>query len=289
MARSLCHSLNVGSTGILRGYGESKSQQGFSSATELIASRTRPVDFDLGAKYIEQSLSLDSDEMKVICECARENKITVALGFSERHHDSLYISQATISDAGEILMNRRKMMPTHMERTIFGNSSGGGLDNVVETPIGRVGQLACWEHIQPLLKYHTVTQRETVHVAAWPPVTPYAGAQELWSMSREGTRSLSQTYAIEAGAFVLHTTAVITEKGIEMMGTGSGALMNSPGGGSSAIFGPDGRQISEDLEHTQEGIIYADLDTREILKSKSFVDIVGRKFSEYSFLVDKVC
>jgi nitrilase len=123
--------------------------------------------------------------MDRIRACAKENKIVVALGFSENHHNSLYIAQATISDNGELLMHRRKIMPTHMERTIFGNSSGGSLKNVVETSIGRVGQLACWEHVQPLLKYHTITQRAAVHVAAWPPVPPHSG-KELWSMSREG-------------------------------------------------------------------------------------------------------
>lgn len=59
------------------------------------------------------------------------------------------------------------------------------------------------------------------------------------------------------------------------MGTAGGALMNTPGGGSSAIFGPDGRKISEDMDQTQEGIIYGDLNLDEILKAKSFLDIVG--------------
>lgn len=124
--------------------------------------------------------------MQQIQDSARKSKITVALGFSENDHDSLYISQATISDAVEILMQRRKIMPTHMERTIFGNSNGNSLVNVVPTALGNVGQLACWEHVQPLLKYHTITQREAFHVAAWPPVFPTATEDETWSMSRDG-------------------------------------------------------------------------------------------------------
>lgn len=149
-------------------------------------SRSRPVDFDLGRRYIQNSLAVSSAEMDTIRACARKNKITVALGFSENDHDSLYIAQATISASGELAMTRRKLMPTHMERTIFGNSSGNSLTNVVDTPFGNVGQLACWEHAQPLLKYHTLTQREAFHVGAWPPVFPYASPQELWSMTREG-------------------------------------------------------------------------------------------------------
>ena len=45
--------------------------------------------------------------------------------------------------------------------------------------------------------------------------------------------------------------------------------------GCSAIFGPDGRHLSEDLPETNEGIIYADLDFDVILRAKSFLDAIG--------------
>ena len=68
---------------------------------------------------------------------------------------------------------------------------------------------------------------------------------------------------------------MITQKGIDKMGTAAGVVMNRPGGGSSAVFGPDGRQLSEDLAETTEGIIYADLDFDAILRAKSFLDCTG--------------
>lgn len=141
----------------------------------------------LTRRYIKNSLGVDTTHMKRIQECAHENNIVVALGFSENDHDSLYISQCTISEKGQILMRRRKLMPTHMERTVFGNCTGNSLDNVAQASFGNVGQLACWEHVQPLLKYHTMTQREAIHVAAWPPVFQIKADSELWSMSRDGT------------------------------------------------------------------------------------------------------
>lgn len=51
--------------------------------------------------------------------------------------------------------------------------------------------------------------------------------------------------------------------------------MNTPGGGSSVIFGPDGRLLSKPLLPTEEGIIYADLEMHDIYKSKAFVDVLG--------------
>jgi predicted amidohydrolase len=216
--------------------------------------------------------------MKQICAVAAKNKIAVSIGFSENLSNSLYISQATIGANGQILVMRRKLKPTHMERTVFGDATGGGtLANVAEIPgVGRVSALACWEHIQPLLKYNTCLQRPDIHVAAWPPVREHPGGPALWSMSREGCRNLSQTFAIESGTFALHTTAVISDKGLEKMGIPKGqGVFGLPGGGSSGIYGPDGRAMSTDIPETEEGILYADLDFDDILRTKSFVDICG--------------
>ncbi|SCO02604.1 related to aliphatic nitrilase [Fusarium fujikuroi] len=225
-------------------------------------------------RYIKNCMRADGPEMAKIQQCAADNDITVVLGFSENFHNTLYISQAIIDANGKLLALRRKIKATHMERTIFGDASGDALTSVVDTKVGRVGALSCWEHIQPLLKYYLYTHREQIHVAAWPPLHPHKG-EELWSMSREGARSLSQTYAIESQAFVLHATSVISEQGISLMNTENGAVMNIPGGGSSAIFGPDGRILTEDVPECDEGILYATLDLDEILRCKSFVDVCG--------------
>lgn len=268
----------------------------------LSSYRNRPVDFDTNVKYIKNSLRLASPEMETIKTCARENGIAVSLGFSENDDDSLYIAQALIGADGEVRVHRRKMKPTHMERTIFGDAAGGGeggsgscLASVAQLPFARVGQLSCWEHIQPLLKFNTISQREQIHVAAWPSLDPHSGSgPDLWSMSAEGKcipalrstleagtdnlqgcQSLARVYAVEATAFVLHCTAVMTDKAIEANGTAGSPLMGAAGGGSSAIFGPDGRRLTEPLGAQEEGIIYADLDLDEITRIKMFAHCTG--------------
>jgi nitrilase len=125
--------------------------------------------------------------METIRKAAADYKINVLLGFSENDGNSVYIAQCLINREGEIKMRRRKVKPTHMERTVFGDGSGNSLKNVVQVNgVGRVGALSCWEHTQPLLKYHTYLQREEIHVAAWPPLDPHPGGPALWSMSKEG-------------------------------------------------------------------------------------------------------
>jgi predicted amidohydrolase len=238
--------------------------------------RARPLDPPLATIYIANSLRVPSEQLTRIQNTAAKHKITVVLGFAENIHSSLYISQAIISSSGELRTTRKKLKPTHMERTIFGDAADAEacLRSVVDTPVGRVGALSCWEHIQPLLKYHTISQREAIHVAAWPPVSSFDGSTP-WSMSAEGTSSISQTYAIESQSFVLHTTAVLTQAGIERMALQQGGLMNKPGGGASAVFAPDGRKISTDIPEDQEGIIYADLDFEEVSRARMLVDVCG--------------
>ncbi|GKZ22870.1 hypothetical protein AbraIFM66951_004994 [Aspergillus brasiliensis] len=233
----------------------------------------RPVDMGLFTTYLKNSLSYDSEHMRRICNAAAQHKITVVLGFSERDGNSLYIGQCTIDATGKLVMRRRKMKPTHMERTVFGDSSGRSLLNVVDLPIGKVGALACWEHIQPLLKYHTMIQGEEIHVSAWPVLHPHMGGESLWGMSQEGGMGASQVYALESASFVLLTTAVLGPSCVEKMNLSP--PWDALGGGASAVIAPDGRRLTEPLPANEEGIVYADLDMDAILSCRHFVDACG--------------
>ncbi|KAM7202938.1 Arylacetonitrilase [Naviculisporaceae sp. PSN 640] len=247
----------------------------------------RPVDVEMQTRYIYNSLCINSPEMDLLKAAAKENSIAVVLGFSERtQSDSIYISQAIISPQGDLLRHRRKLKPTHMERTIFGDGSGGDLNNVAEIDFVpehgkiKVGTLACWEHAQPLLKYHTISQGEQIHVAMWPPLAKSTGAQDptLWSMTAEGCQNMSQTYAIESAGFVLHVTAVCNQDSIDKLKTTEGIVCAKPGGGHSCVIAPDGRRVTETIgEGTgmEEGIVYADLDLVKTVATRGFLDIVG--------------
>lgn len=149
--------------------------------------RSRGIDIALTKRYIKNSLRRDSPEMRRICQTAANNNIEVHLGYSENDNDSLYIAQSHIAFDGTIRMTRRKIKPTHVERTIFGEGSGSSLLNVVDVPgMGKVGGLNCWEHVQPLLKYHTHVQGEQIHVAAWPPMMPGQDGASFWNTTTEG-------------------------------------------------------------------------------------------------------
>ncbi|KAI8305427.1 Arylacetonitrilase [Colletotrichum sp. SAR11_59] len=180
---------------------------------------------------------------------------------------------------GEIKMNRRKIKPTHVERTLYGDGSGASLHNVVEEPgIGKVGALSCWEHSQPLLRYHTYSQGEEIHVAAWPPMNyfnSFPKGSALWSQCREGARNLSTTHAIEGNCFVVLSSSFYTQTGVDRQKLGDGKLYHIGGGGCACIIAPDGRKLTEDLGEEEEGLVIADIDLDEIMKVKAMLDVHG--------------
>jgi predicted amidohydrolase len=156
--------------------------------------------------------------MRRIQAAVKKAGMTVVLGYSEREGASLYISQAFISPDGKILLNRRKIKPTHAERTIFGEGQAESLKTVVDTPVGKVGGLNCWEHLQPLLRYYEYTQGVQIHVSSWPPIFGMPNPDEiewLYHETGEANNRISQVMAIEGASFVMVCSQIITEKNLE--------------------------------------------------------------------------
>lgn len=118
-------------------------------------------------RYHENSLSLNSPQVELITEAAKENDIHVVVGYSEKAGGSLFMGQMIIDRAGNIVATRRKLKPTHAERTVFGEGDGSHLA-VHELDIGRLVALNCWEHLQPLTKYAMYSMNEEIHFCYLP-------------------------------------------------------------------------------------------------------------------------
>ena len=224
-------------------------------------------------RYHANSITTDGPELTAIRHCARSHSVTVVLGYSERRAGSLYIAQTAIGPEGEILLHRRKLKPTHVERSLFGEGDGSDL-TVVPTSLGRLGALSCAEHVQPLSKFALYAQHEQIHVASWPCFGLYRNL--AYALSPEVNMAATQTYALEGGCFVLASTQLITEESIALFATtATQRAMISPGGGFSRIYGPDGRQLSEDLPEQVEGLVYAQIDLGAIALAKNAFDPAG--------------
>lgn len=224
-------------------------------------------------RYHDNSLALDSAEYRRLGAAAREAGIWVALGYSERHGGSLYMGQALIDDQGRTVFTRRKLKPTHVERTIFGEGAGSDLC-VVGTPLGRVGALCCWEHLQPLSKYAMYAQNEQIHIAAWPSFSLYRGA--AYALGPELNTALSQVYAAEGQCFVLAPCATVSAEMIELLCVDdTKRQLLKPGGGFARVFGPDGSPLGQPLPEEEEGLLIVDLDLGLISLAKGAADPAG--------------
>ncbi len=224
-------------------------------------------------RYHDNSLVLGSPEFDRLRDAARRHKIWLSTGFSEKAGGSLYIAQMLIDDQGRTVQTRRKLKPTHVERTVFGEGDGSDL-TVVETAIGNVGSLCCWEHLQPLSKYAMYAQNEQIHLGAWPSFSLYRGA--AYALGAEVNNAASQVYAAEGQCFVIAPCATVSQPMSDLMCTDPGKQqMLRVGGGFARIYGPDGSPLGTNLAEDQEGLVVADIDLGMISLAKAAGDPSG--------------
>ncbi|OJH37020.1 carbon-nitrogen hydrolase family protein [Cystobacter ferrugineus] len=224
-------------------------------------------------RYFDQSLMVDGPHMARLREAARRHGIHVVMGYSERSGSSLYMGQALIGPEGGLIAARRKLKPTHAERTVFGEGDGGDL-KVHTTALGRLGALNCWEHVQPLVKQAMFTQGEQLHVGSWPSFSLYRDM--AYALGPEVNLAASRMYAVEGSCFVIGACATVSEEMTALLcDAPDRAKMLLPGGGFSMIFGPDGRPLAQPLDERAEGLVYADIDLGLIPLAKAVADPVG--------------
>src|SRR5262245_36292322 len=225
-------------------------------------------------RYHDNSLTYGTPQADRIAQAAKEYDIVVVMGLSEKQGGSLYMGQWIIDADGHTIAQRRKLKPTHVERTVFGEGDGSDLA-VHATALGRVGGLCCWEHLQPLSKYAMYAQNEQVHIAAWPSFSLYRGG--AYALGPEVNNAASRIYAVEGQCFVIAPCATVSKEMVQML-CGDDPMKKQlllPGGGFSAIYAPDGQLMHEPLPETEEGIVYADLDLGMISLAKAAADPAG--------------
>lgn len=224
-------------------------------------------------RYHDNSLVVGSAEFDRLRDAARQHRIWLSFGYSEKAAGSLYIAQALIDDQGRTVQTRRKLKPTHVERTVFGEGDGSDLA-VMETAIGNIGSLCCWEHLQPLSKYAMYSQNEQIHCGAWPSFSLYTGA--AYALGPEVNNAASQVYAAEGGCFVIAPCATVSKAMSDLMCTDPGKQqMLGLGGGHARIYGPDGAPLGKTLAPDAEGLVVADIDLGMIALAKAAADPSG--------------
>ena len=150
----------------------------------------------------EEAVVVPGPTVDAVSEVARRRGVVVALGVNERDHGTLYNTQLLFDADGTLVQRRRKITPTYHERMIWGQGQGDGL-RAVDTAVGRVGQLACWEHYNPLARYALMADREEIHVGMFP-------GSMVGQIFADQIEVTIRHHALESGCFVVNATGFLT-------------------------------------------------------------------------------
>lgn len=217
-------------------------------------------------KLYEQAVTVPGPITAAVAESARKHGVVVVLGINERDHGSLYNAQLIFDCNGELLLKRRKITPTFHERMVWGQGDASGL-KVVDTAIGRIGALACWEHYNPLARYRLMTQHEEIHCSQFP-------GSMVGPIFADQIEVTIRHHALEAGCFVVNSTGWLTDEQVEGITPDPLLQKGLREGCMTAIIAPDGSHVVPPLREG-EGILVADLDMSLITKRKRMMDSVG--------------
>lgn len=222
-----------------------------------------------GAEHIrlyEHAVTIPGPVTEAISSAARRHGMVIVLGVNERDYGSLYNTQLIFDADGSLLLKRRKITPTFHERMIWGQGDGAGL-KVVDTAVGKLGALACWEHYNPLARYALMAQHEEIHAAQFP-------GSLVGPIFAEQIEVTIRHHALESGCFVVNATGWLHEAQIAAIAPEERLQKALRGGCMSAIISPEGSHVVPPLT-AGEGLLIADLDMGLIIKRKRMMDSVG--------------
>jgi nitrilase len=200
------------------------------------------------------------DELAAACA---EHNIHCAIGVNEREMErpgTIYNALLLIGPEG-LLAKHRKLMPTHHERLFHGIGAGGDLE-AVETPLGRIGGLICWENRMPLARYAVYRSGPQIWVA------PTADDSDGWLATMRHV-------AIESGAYVVSVPQYIPRSAFPDDFPAKLPDYEVFGRGGAAIIEPTEGDVIAGPLYDREGIVTADCDLREGLHAKRWFDSVG--------------
>jgi nitrilase len=218
-------------------------------------------------KLLNQSVTVPSPATDAIGKACKDAGVVVSIGVNEREGGTIYNTQLLFDADGTLIQRRRKITPTYHEKMVWGQGDGSGL-RAVDSKVGRIGQLACWEHYNPLARYAMMADGEQIHSAMYP-------GSIFGELFTQQTEINIRQHALESACFVVCATAWLDKDQQEQIAKDTGANTGPIAGGCfTAIAAPDGTLIGEPIR-SGEGVVIADLDFRLIDKRKQLMDSRG--------------
>ena len=199
-------------------------------------------------RLYEQAVEVPGPITHRLGEAARRHGVVLVVGVNERDGGSLYNAQLIFDADGTLVLKRRKITPSYHERMIWGQGDGSGF-RAVDTAVGRLGALACWEHYNPLARFALMAEREEIQVTM-------------------------RHHALESGCFVVNATGWLTPEQQASIAPDPAMRRALTGGCYTAIISPEGVPLCEPIT-SGEGMAIAELDPALLTKRKRMLDSVG--------------
>lgn len=217
---------------------------------------------DAFRRYWEGAIDVPGADVQRIGQVARTNHIHLVTGVLERDGGTLYCTILFFSPDGVLLGKHRKLMPTGLERLVWGFGDGSTMP-VFDTEVGKIGAVICWENYMPLMRFHMYTQGIQIYLA------PTADNRPDWASSMQHIAKEGRCFVLSSNQYT--TIADFPDDHHLAEGTSPDTVMSS---GGSCIVAPSGEFL---VPPTNEGecLIYADLDLGEIARWKFDFDVVG--------------
>ncbi|MBD2100436.1 Nit6803 family nitrilase [Leptolyngbya sp. FACHB-261] len=217
-------------------------------------------------RLYEEAVTVPGPVTEAISCAARSHSMVVVLGVNERDNGSLYNTQLIFDADGTLLLKRRKITPTYHERMVWGQGDGSGL-KVLDTAVGKLGALACWEHYNPLARFALMAQHEQIHCAQFP-------GSLVGQIFTDQIEVTIRHHALESACFVVNATGWLSPEQVAQITADPQLQRVLSGGCNTAIIGPEGNHLCTPITEG-EGIAIADLDFSLITKRKRMMDCVG--------------
>lgn len=213
-------------------------------------------------RYYNGAVEMQGPEMEQIAQAVAEHDVFVVLGIIERSGSTLYCTAVYIDGVKGVVGKHRKLMPTGAERLVWGFGDGSTIE-AVDSDLGTVGAVICWENYMPLLRSAMYAQGVEIYCA------PTADSRDTWTATMRHT-------ALEGRCFVLSSCQYITadEFGDDYRSVLEHSADEPLMRGGSVIIGPLGNVLAGPV-FDERTILYADLSREELIRSKFDFDVVG--------------
>jgi len=232
----------------------------------VVGSRS-PVGRRIWQRYWENTVEVPGPTTLRLGEAAKKANVYLAIGVIERDaarsSGTVYCTLLYFGPDGRLLGKHQKLKPTAGERLIWGEGDGSTL-TVIQTEIGKIGGLICWENYMPLARMAIYNKGVELYLA------PTADARDTWQATLRHIACEGRCFVLGCNQFMTKEMYPDDLKDLKELDEQPEIMCR----GGSAIISPLGKVLAGPL-YEQEGILLADLDLGAISRGKFDFDVVG--------------